>query len=79
MSHRKSDLGIPLPYIWLNPSTRPNRHVDLKRVGGLRIDGERVLGRERDWQSRGGFLMKLTAAHEASRVVGGLQRGALSG
>ena len=23
MSHRKSDLGIPLPYIWLNPSTRP--------------------------------------------------------
>jgi hypothetical protein len=24
MSHRKSDLGIPLPYIWLNPSTRPS-------------------------------------------------------
>jgi hypothetical protein len=23
MSHRKSDLGIPLPYIWLKPSTRP--------------------------------------------------------
>ena len=23
MSQRKSDLGIPLPYTWLNPSTRP--------------------------------------------------------
>jgi hypothetical protein len=23
-SQRKSDLGIPLPYTWLNPSTRPN-------------------------------------------------------
>jgi hypothetical protein len=22
-SQRKSDLGIPLPYTWLNPSTRP--------------------------------------------------------
>src|SRR4249920_338266 len=25
MSQRKSDLGIPLPYTWLNPSTRPSR------------------------------------------------------
>jgi hypothetical protein len=25
MSHRKSDLGIPLPHTWLNPSTLPNR------------------------------------------------------
>ena len=24
MSQRKSDLGIPLPYTWLNPSTRPS-------------------------------------------------------
>ena len=23
LSQRKSDLGIPLPYTWLNPSTRP--------------------------------------------------------
>jgi hypothetical protein len=25
MSHRKSDLGIPLPHTWLNPSTLPRR------------------------------------------------------
>jgi hypothetical protein len=75
-----SQAGTPGHSIYSSAmSSRPNRHVDLKRVGCLRIDGERVLGRERDWQSRGGFLMKLTAAHEASRVVGGLQRGVLSG
>jgi hypothetical protein len=45
----------------------------------IRIDDERVLGRELDWQSRSGFLMKLTATHEPPRDVGGLQRGALSG
>jgi hypothetical protein len=46
----------------------------------IRIDDERVLGgREPDWQSRGGFLMKLTAPHESPRYVGGLQRGPLSG
>ena len=26
-SQRKSDLGIPLPYTWLNPSTRPSSQV----------------------------------------------------
>ena len=26
-SQRKSDLGIPLPYTWLNPSTRPSTFV----------------------------------------------------
>jgi branched-chain amino acid transport system substrate-binding protein len=26
MSQRKSDLGIPLPYTWLNPSTRPSKN-----------------------------------------------------
>ncbi len=27
MSQRKRDLGIPLPYTWLNPSTRPNNVI----------------------------------------------------
>ena len=28
MSQRKSDLGIPLPYTWLNPSTRPSKNIN---------------------------------------------------
>jgi DNA primase len=34
MSQRKSDLGIPLPYSWLNPSTRPSvqRHQAAHRL-----------------------------------------------
>jgi hypothetical protein len=34
---------------------------------------------EQNFQSRGGFLMKLAATHEPPRDVGRLQRGALSG
>ena len=36
MSQRKSDLGIPLPYTWLNPSTRP-RALSHKRKPAERI------------------------------------------
>ena len=35
MSHRKSDLGIPLPYIWLNPSTRPKKLEDMHAAGEI--------------------------------------------
>jgi aspartate racemase len=33
MSHRKSDLGIPAPYTWLNPSTRPRLTKRLMAAG----------------------------------------------
>jgi len=33
MSHRKSDLEIPLPYTWLNPSTRPSLREKLVKIG----------------------------------------------
>ncbi len=32
MSQRKSDLGIPLPYTWLNPSTRPSSLDDTRKI-----------------------------------------------
>src|SRR5271167_5149462 len=37
MSQRKSDLGIPLPYTWLNPSTRPSdlAAFDLAKIAAL--------------------------------------------
>jgi putative ABC transport system substrate-binding protein len=34
MSQRKSDLGIPLPYTWLNPSTRPSLSLDIGKQAG---------------------------------------------
>jgi tetratricopeptide (TPR) repeat protein len=35
MSQRKSDLGIPLPYTWLNQSTRPNHPDFALSLGNL--------------------------------------------
>ena len=40
MSQRKSDLGIPLPYTWLNPSTRPRaaRNETAVEIYGIDYD-----------------------------------------
>jgi hypothetical protein len=61
MSQRKSDLGIPPPYTWLNPSTRPSFWLaaDATYYLGGRTNLDGVAGHDFQSVTRAGFTLSI--------------------